>query len=137
MSILFERIQCAQYKKIKSRRSSEKWAAELVDQLFHLVHLQWTYRNKYLHFCAHNRAETVTKYEARMKQIAKLFNTVVPEHLLEEDRYLVLDHCLAVSLTRRRILWEEEIAAARSTAFFERVRCNLEEEVEAERPEVL
>ena len=46
VSTLFERIQCARYKKIKSCWSSEKWAAELVDQLFHLVHLQWTYRNK-------------------------------------------------------------------------------------------
>ena len=42
VTTLFERIQCVRYKKIKSRRSSEKWAAELVNQLFHLVHLQWT-----------------------------------------------------------------------------------------------
>ena len=73
-----------------------------------------------------------------MKRIADLFNTVSPEHLLEEDRYLVTDHSpeeLAASSTRRRILWEEEIAAARSAAFFERVRCDLEEEIEAERPE--
>ena len=88
VSKLFERIQCARYKKIKSRRSSEKWAAELVDQLFHLVHLQWTYRNKYLHFCAHDGAKTVTEYEAQMKRIAEVFNTVEPGHLLEEDRYL-------------------------------------------------
>ena len=75
-----------------------------------------------------------------MKRIADLFNTVEPEHLLEEDRYLVTDHSpeeLAASLTRRRILWEEEVAAARSAAFFERVRCDLAEEVEAERPEVV
>ena len=72
VTTLFERIQCVRYKKIKSRRSSEKWAAELVDQLFHLVHLQWTCRNKYLHFCAHDGAETVTGYEARMKQIAEV-----------------------------------------------------------------
>ena len=140
VSTLFERIQCTRYKKIKSRRLSAKWAAELVDQLFHLVHLQWTYRNKYLHFRAHDGAETVTEYEARMKRIADLFNTVEPEHLLEEDRYLVTDHSpeeLAASLTRRRILWEEEVAAARSAAFFERVRCDLAEEVEAERPEVI
>ena len=76
------------YKKIRSCRSSKKWAAELVDQLFHLVHLQWTYRNKYLHFCAHDGAKTVTEYEAQMKRIAEVFNTVEPGHLLEEDRYL-------------------------------------------------
>ena len=75
-----------------------------------------------------------------MKRIADLFNTVEPEHLLEEDRYLVTEHSpeeLAASSTRRRILWEEEFAAARSAAFFERVRCDLAEEVEAERPEVV
>ena len=37
-------------------------------------------------------SETVTEYEARMKRIAEVFNTVEPDHLLEEDRYLVLDH---------------------------------------------
>ena len=140
VSTLFERIQCARYKKIKSRRSSAKWAAELVDQLFHLVHLQWTYRNKYLHFRAHDGAETVTEYEERMKRIADLFNTVEPEDLLEEDRYLVTDHSpeeLAASSTQPRILWEEEVAAARSAAFFERVRCDLAEEAEAEIPGVV
>ena len=75
-----------------------------------------------------------------MQRIADLFNTVEPDHLLEEDRYLVTDHSpeeLAASLTRRRILWEEEVAAARSAAFFERVRNDLEDEVEAERKEVV
>ena len=111
-----------------------------MDQLFHLVHLQWTYRNKYLHFRAHDGAETVTEYEERMKRIADLFNTVEPEDLLEEDRYLVTDHSpeeLAASSTRRRILWEEEVAAARSAAFFERVRRDLAEEAEAEIPGVV
>ena len=71
-----------------------------------------------------------------MRQIVEVFNTGVdPEHLLEDDRYLVLDHSLedlGLTLTQRRILWEEKIAAARSVAFFERVRCNLEKEVDAE-----
>ena len=74
-----------------------------------------------------------------MKQIAEVFNTVGPEHLLEEDRYLNLDNSLeklASTSTQRRILWEEEIAAARSAAFFERVRCDLEAKVDAERLKV-
>ena len=54
---------------------------------------------------------------------------------MEEDRYLVLDHNLeelASTKTQRKILWEEEIAAARSAAFFERMRDNLEGSVEAD-----
>ena len=34
--------------------------------------------------------------------------------------------------TQRRILWEEEIAAARSAAFFESMRNDLEETVNAD-----
>ena len=56
-------------KKIKFRRLSRKWVVELVDQLFYLFDLQWTYRNKYLHFRARDGTKTVTKYEASMRQI--------------------------------------------------------------------
>ena len=57
---------------------SEVGRAELVNQLFHLVHLQWMYRNKYLHFLAHDGAKTVTEYEARMRRIAEIFNNIGP-----------------------------------------------------------
>ena len=36
-----ERTQCRYYHRIKSRKSSRKWAAELIDQIFKLTHLQW------------------------------------------------------------------------------------------------
>ena len=73
-------------KKTDSRRSSAKWTAELVDQIFCLTHLQWTYRNNYIHYRVSDGAETVDEYKARMARISKTLELTNPEELLEEDR---------------------------------------------------
>ena len=126
----YERVQCRHYSKIESRRSSAKWAAEFVDQLFRLTHLQWTYRNNYINYRTSDGAETVDEYEARMARIEQTLERTDPEDLLEEDRHLVEEYTLAElaeAATNTRIMWEESVDAARSAAFFERMRHALEE----------
>ena len=118
------------HSKIESRRSSAKWAAEFVDQLFRLTHLQWTYRNNYIHYRVSDGAETVDEYEARMARIEQTLECTDPEDLLAEDRHLVEEYTLAElaeAATNTRIMWEESVDAARSAAFFERMRHALEE----------
>ena len=83
------------YNKIESRRSSAKWIAELVDQIFRLTHLQWMYRNNYIHYCVSGDAETVDEYEARMARISKTLELTDPGELLEENRHLVEEYTLA------------------------------------------
>ena len=126
----YERVQCKHYRRIESRRSSAKWAAEFVDQLVRLTHLQWTYRNKYLHYRTHDGAETVDEYESRMSRIEQLLERTNPDDLLEEDRHLVEDYTLAelaAATTETRITWEESMDTAHSAAFFENMRRLLEE----------
>ena len=60
----FERRQRRHYLRINSKRSSTKWAANLVDQIFRFTHRQWTYRNNFIHYRARNGAETIAEYEA-------------------------------------------------------------------------
>ena len=79
-----ERIQCKHYHRIKLRRSSRKWEAELVDQIFKLIHLQWKYRNNFLKHRANDSAETVEEYESRMRRIEESLELTDPEDLLEE-----------------------------------------------------
>ena len=126
----YERVQCKHYKKIESMRSSAKWDAKFVDQLFCLIHRQWTYRNKYLHYRAHDGAETVTEFESRMKRIEQSFEHTDPEDLLEEDRHLLEQFSLeelAAATTETRIIWEEEMKSAHASAFFENMRRMLDE----------
>ena len=109
-----ERIQCRYYHHIESRKSSRKWAAELVDQIFKLTHLQWKYRNNYLKHRAHDGTETVEEYESRMHRIEESLELTDPEDLLEEDQFLVEDYSLeelaaTTSTKRRRCLDEERV----------------------------
>ena len=125
-----ERVQCRYYHKIESRRSSQKWAAELIDQIFKLTHLQWKYRNSYLKYRANDSAETVEEYESRMRRIEETLQLTDPENLLEEDRFLVEDYSLeelAAASSTKRINWEESINAAQAAAGHARVRSMLEE----------
>ena len=111
-------------------RSSAKWAAEFVDQLFRLIHRQWTYWNKYLHYRAHDGAETVTEFESRMKRIEQSFEHTDPEDLLEEDRHLLEQFSLeelAAATTETRLIWDEEMKSAHASAFFENMRRMLDE----------
>ena len=125
----FERIQCKHYHRIKSRKSSRKWAAELVDQIFKLTHLQWTYRNNFLKHRANDSAETVEEYESRMRRIEEFLEHTDPEDLLEEDRFLVeeynLEELAAATLTKR-IVYEESADSAIAAAKHARVRRTLD-----------
>ena len=101
-----------------------------MDQLFHLTHLQWTYRNNYIHYRVSNGAETVDEYEARMTRIEQSLEHTDLKDMLEEDRHLVEDYTLAElaeATTNTRIMWEESMDTAHSAAFFERMRHVLEE----------
>ena len=125
-----ERVQRKHYKSTESRRSSAKWTAEFLHQIFRLTHLQWTYRNNYIHYRVSDGAETVDEYEARMARISEALELTDPEDLLEEDRHLVEEYTLeelAEATTSTRITWEESMVSARSAAFFERMRKVLEE----------
>ena len=126
----FERVQSRYYQKHDSRRSSAKWAAELVDQIFKLTHLQWKYRNSYLKFRARDGAETVEEYEDRMRRIEQTLELTDPEDLLEGDRHLVEAYSLedlAAATSEERITWEESMRAARSVARHARIRQTMEE----------
>ena len=130
VSKMYERLQAKHYAKIDSRRSSKKWAAEFVDQIFRLTHVQWTYRNNYLHYRSSDNTETTTEYASRMRRIEAAFERVDPETLLAEDQYLVQEYDLtglAAATTSERIVWEESLKSAQSAAFFERMREVLED----------
>ena len=104
----FERAQRKYYSKIESRRSSAKWAAELVHQIFRLTHLQWTYRNNYIHYRVSDGAETVDEYEAHMARIEETLELTDPEDLLEEDWPLVEEYTLvelAEAEIKTSIVW--------------------------------
>ena len=121
LSRQFERRQRCHYLRIDSRRSSTKWAANLVDQIFRFTHCQWTYRNNFIHYRARDGAETVAEYESRMKRIVTEFDHTDPEELLEDNQHLLMDfnpETLADASSEDRILWEEEMRAAKSAAFF-------------------
>ena len=125
-----ERVQCRYYHRIESRRSSQKWAAELVDQIFKLTHLQWKYPNSYLKYRANDSAETVEEYESRMRRIEETLQLTDPEDLLEEDRFLVEDYSLeelSATTSTKRINWEESMSAAQAAAGHARVRSTLNE----------
>ena len=130
LSQQFERRQRRHYLRIDSRRSSTKWAANLVDQIFRFTHRQWTYRNNFIHYRARDGAETIAEYEAGMKRIEIEFEHTDPEELLEEDQHLLTDfnpETLAGASSEDRILWEEEMRAAKSAAFFDDVSRTLED----------
>ena len=65
-----------------------------------------------------------------MKQIVTEFDHTDPEELLEDDQHLVMDfspEALAGASSEDRILWEEEMRAAKSAAFFGDVSRTLED----------
>ena len=116
---LLEQIQCRYYHRIKSRKSSKKWAAELIDQIFKLTHLQWKYRNNFLKHGANDSAETVEEYKLRMRYIKEILELTNPEDLLEEDRFLVAEYSLeelAAATSTKRIVWEELVDSAKAAA---------------------
>ena len=127
---LFERVQCRYYEKHDSRRSSAKWSAELVDQIFKLTHLQWKYRNNYLKFRAHDGAETVEEYDARMRCIEESLEYTDPEDLLVDNWHLVKAYSLEdlmAATSEERITWEESLQAVRSVARHARIWQTMEE----------
>ena len=123
LSRQFEQRQRRHYWRMDSMRSStKKWAANLVDHIFRFTHCQWTYWNNFVHYRARDGAETVAEYKARMKQIEMVFDQTDPEELLEDDQHLLSEfnpENLAGASSEERILWEEEMQAVKSAAFFD------------------
>ena len=75
--------------------------------------------------CIHDGAKTLTEYKVRMHQIENTLNRTRPKDLLEEDRYLVLDHNpkeLALAATKKEILLGEGNWPPRSPLEFLNVR---------------
>ena len=65
-----------------------------------------------------------------MKQIMTEFDHTDPEELLEDNQHLLMDFSpdtLAGASSEDRILWEEEMRAAKSAAFFSDVSRTLED----------
>ena len=65
-----------------------------------------------------------------MKRIEMVFEHTDPEGLLKDDQHLLNDFSpatLAGASSEDRILWEEEMRAAKSAAFFDDVSRTLEE----------
>ena len=65
-----------------------------------------------------------------MKRIEIEFEHTDPEELLEDDQHLLTDfnpETLAGASSEDRILWEEEMRAAKSAAFFDDVSRTLED----------
>ena len=119
MATKYESIQCRWYKKIGSRRSSQKWAADFITQLIKLTNLQWTYRNNFVHYRRHSGDETAIEYEDRMERIIDTFEWVDPDELCPEDSHLVDSHSpasLATATSDARIAWEESMRAALAAA---------------------
>ena len=61
----------------------------LIENIFRIVHNQWTWRNEKLHFCRHPGAETAFEYEQTMERILNQLEMTDPEDLLPEDQYLL------------------------------------------------
>ena len=112
------------------RSLTKKWAANLVDHIFRFTHCQWTYWNNFVHYRARDGAETVAEYEAWIEQIKTVFEHTDPEELLEDDRHLLYDfnpETLAAAVSEERILWKEEMQAARSATFFDNMSRTLKD----------
>ena len=65
-----------------------------------------------------------------MKRIKMAFEHTDPEELLEGDQHLLQDFNLknlAGVVSKERILWEEEMQAAKSVAFFDDMSPTLED----------
>ena len=65
-----------------------------------------------------------------MTRIEIVFDHTDPEELLEEDQHLLSEFNpeeLAGASSKERILWEEEMRAAKSAAFFDDVSRTLED----------
>ena len=125
----YESIQCRWYQKIKSRQSSQKWAANFIAQLIKFTYLQWTYRNNFLHYCQHSGAETVSENNDRMSRIIDTFEWVDPNEHLPEDRHLVDSHSpetLATATSDARIAWEKSMRTAFAAVEQARVKRTME-----------
>ena len=85
-------VQQMHYRSIENcRRSAATWAQTLIEKLIKIIHNQWAWRNKKLHFRRHPGAETAFEYEQTMERIIIMnqLEMTDPEDLLPEDQYLL------------------------------------------------
>ena len=115
ISKLYVEYQQSYYKTLKDcRRNATTWAVGLIENIFRIVHHQWTWQNKKLHFCRHPGAETAFEYEQTMEQIINQLEMTDPEDLLPEDLYLldVNPKDLAKSTRDNRQSWQTNLKTA-------------------------
>ena len=115
ISKLYLEYQRRYYKTLKDcRRHATTWAVGLIENIFKLVHNQWTWRNEKLHFRRHPGAETAFEYERTMERIVNQLEMTDPEDLLPEDLYLldVDPEDLAKSTRDGRQSWQTNLETA-------------------------
>ena len=90
ISKLYLEYQRRYYKTLKDcRRHATTWAVGLIENIFKIVHNQWTWQNEKLHFRRHPGAETAFEYERTMERIVNQLEMTDPEDLLPKDLYLL------------------------------------------------
>ena len=61
----------------------------MIENIFRIVHNQWTWRNEKLYFCQQPGAETAFEYEHTMEWILNQLEMTDQEDRLPEDQYLL------------------------------------------------
>ena len=90
ISKLYVEYQRIYYKTLKDcKHRATTWAAGLIENIFKIVHNQWTWRNEKLHFRQHPGAETAFEYEQTMERITNQLEMTDWDDLLPEDQYLL------------------------------------------------
>ena len=84
------KVQRMHYHSIENcLRSAATWAQTLIGNLICIIHNQWTWKNKRLHFRRYPGAETAFEYEQTMERIINQLEMTDPEDLLPENQYLL------------------------------------------------
>ena len=71
------------------RRNAKTWAVGLIENIFRIVHNQWTWWNEKYHFHRYPGVDTAFEYEQTMERILNQLEMTDPEDLLPEDQYLL------------------------------------------------
>ena len=114
--ILYVEHMRIHYFTIKSRRTAETWAKELIARLLGITHKQWLHRNAKVHIKKLD-GKTIVEHEEIMNKVRYLMN-IDPMDLLETDRHLLdedFEH-LGSAPAAHREYWVAEMEAATEMA---------------------
>ena len=111
---------------------------KFVENIIHITHHQWTFRNEKLHHRSHPGAEWFTReliifeYERSMNCICKQLDFIDTEELLMEDQYLleVDAERMAEEPADRWHVWQTCLDSALATANNQREKRSIRDELE-------